>query len=182
MSFRTETLSMEEVRAMRVRDIKRRLSRTHGYSAEELGRILDKKELIEALSFEEHKDREKEKEKLTRFLAVRTVLTVLAVAVVALGWPLWMQIYSVVSVNFVVYTDRKRHEAARCIELRSYRGMFGVLMMAIIDILQAWLSVSVSAPVVLSVGLPAARSVSSRVPASPSDPALCWPNEHSAPW
>ena len=45
-------LDMSDVRDMRVRDIKRRLSLSHGYSADELGRILDKAELIQALSFE----------------------------------------------------------------------------------------------------------------------------------
>jgi hypothetical protein len=60
-----------------------------------------------------------------------------------LGWPLWMQIYEVASVNLVVYTDKKRHEASRCIELGSIEGMFGVLIMAIVDTLRIWLSLSV---------------------------------------
>ena len=36
ITFQTKTLSMDEVRQMRVRDIKRRLARSHGYSADEL--------------------------------------------------------------------------------------------------------------------------------------------------
>jgi hypothetical protein len=134
---------MGEVRDMRARDIKRRLSRSHGFSADEVGRMIDKKELIQALSFEEHKERQKEQEKLKRFLMIRGILVALASVVVVMGWPLWQHIYDVGSVNFVVYTDRKRHEASRCIELRSVQGMIGVILMAILNVLQLWLSASV---------------------------------------
>jgi hypothetical protein len=142
-AFQTETLSMDEIRDMRVRDIKRRLSRTHGFSADELGRMLDKKELIQALSFEEHKEREKELEKVKRYVIVRGIIIALVAVVVVLGWPLWVQIYQVGSVNLVVYTDKKRHEASRCMELGSIEGMFGVLLMGIVDTLRIWLSLSI---------------------------------------
>ena len=143
VTFKTNTLGIEDVREMRVRDIKRRLARTHGYSADELGRMLDKKELIHALSFEEHKEREKEQYKLKRFLVIRGIMVALLAVVVVIGWPLLQQLYEVASVNFVVYTDRKRHEASRCIELRSVDGAVGVILMAFLDILQVWLSTSV---------------------------------------
>ena len=143
ISFATKTLSMQEVRGMRVRDIKRRLTREHGYSADELGRILDKKELIQALSFEEHKEKQKEQEKLKRFLVIRGILTAAIAVVIVGGWPLWSHLYEVVCVNLVVYTDRKRHEAGRCLELRSKMGFIGILLMAIMDVLQLWLSASV---------------------------------------
>ena len=142
-SSKTNTLTMSEVREMRVRDIKRRLSRKHGYSAEELGRILDKKELIEALSFEEHKERRKEQDKIKRFLVIRGIIAALIAVVIVMGWPVWTHLWEVASINFVVYTDRKRHEASRCLELRSKTGMVGVLIMAIIDILQLWLTLSI---------------------------------------
>lgn len=142
-SFQTKTLSMQEVRKMRVRDIKRRLGRTHGYSADELGRMLDKEELIQALSFEEHKEREKETKELKRALLTHGIAVALIAVLIVLGWPLWEQLYAVGSVSFVVYTDRKRHEAKRCIELRSGMGALGVLLMAIVDGLQLWLSASV---------------------------------------
>jgi hypothetical protein len=143
VSFTTQTLSMQEVRDMRVRDIKRRLTRQHGYSADELGRILDKKELIQALSFEEHKEKQKEQEKLKRFLVIRGIVTATIAVVIVGGWSLWSHIYEVVCVNLVVYTDRKRHEASRCFELKSKMGFIGILLMAIMDILQLWLSASV---------------------------------------
>lgn len=142
-AFQTQTLSMDEIREMRVRDIKRRLARTHGFSADELGRMLDKKELIAALSFEEHKDREKELEKVKRYVVVRGIIIALLAVVVVLGWPIWVHVYETASVNFVVYTDRKRHEASRCIELGSFQGMVGVFFMAVVDTLQLWLSLSV---------------------------------------
>lgn len=142
-AFHTETLSMDEIREMRVRDIKRRLSRTHGYSADELGRMLDKKELIQALSFEEHKEREKELEKVKRYVIIRGIIFALLAVVAVVGWPMWVHIYEVASVNLVVYTDKKRHEASRCIELRSIEGMIGVLLMGIVDTLRIWLSLSV---------------------------------------
>lgn len=143
ISFATKTLSMQEVRDMRVRDIKRRLTREHGYSADELGRILDKKELIQALSFEEHKEKQKEQDKLKRFLIIRGILTAAIAVVIVGGWPLWSHLYEVVCVNLVVYTDRKRHEAGRCFELRSKMGFIGILLMAVMDVLQFWLSTSV---------------------------------------
>jgi hypothetical protein len=143
VSFQTETLTMGQVRELRVREIKRLLARTHGYSADELGRMLDKKELIQALSFEEHKEREKEQGKLKRFLVIRGIIGTLIAVVVVMGWPVWKSLYETASVNFVVYTDRKRHEASRCMELQSFEGMFGVFLMGIFDMLSLWLSVSV---------------------------------------
>eukprot|EP00980_Cylindrotheca_fusiformis_P008262 scaffold1736_cov127-Cylindrotheca_fusiformis.AAC.76 len=143
MSFQTKTLSLEEVRLLRVREIKRRLARSHGYSADELGRMLDKKELIQALSFEEHKEREKERQQLKRNLLIRGIVIGLIAIVVVMGWPVWQHLYEVASVNFVVYVDRKKHEASRCLELKSAEGMLGVLLMAIVDTLQLWLSASI---------------------------------------
>lgn len=142
-AFQTQTLSMDEIREMRVRDIKRRLARTHGYSADELGRMIDKKDLIQALSFEEHKEREKELEKVKRYVIVRGIILALVAVVVMLGWPLWVQLYEVASVNLVVYVDKKKYEASRCIELGSMQGMLGVLLMGVVDTLQIWLSLSV---------------------------------------
>ena len=54
--FETKTLNIVEISEMRARDIKRRLARTHGYSPDELSRMIDKKELINVLSYEEHKN------------------------------------------------------------------------------------------------------------------------------
>lgn len=142
-AFQTHTLGMTEIRDMRVRDIKRRLTRTHGYSANELGRMLDKEELIQTLSFEEHKEREKELERVKRYVVIKGIILTLIAIVLVLFWPLWVQIYEVASVNFVVYVDKKEYEAKRCLELRSWEGILGVLLMGLLDGLQVWLSVSV---------------------------------------
>lgn len=141
--LRTDTLTAAEVQEMRVRDIKRRLARTHGYSADELGRMLDKKELIDALTEEEARDRRKELDGAKRAVLVRAVLVAIAAVVVVMGWPVWSHLWEVASVNWAVYTDRKRLEASRCIEYRSGLGMIGVLLMAILDLMQLWLSATV---------------------------------------
>jgi hypothetical protein len=139
----SDTLSMAQVSEMRVRDIKRRLARTHGFDASELGRMLDKKELIHALAFEEHKVRQAENAEFQRQLFIQaTIATVLAGALV-LFWPLLKHLYEVAHVNFVVYTDRKLLEARRCWELKSFYGSVGVCFMFIVDFLQIWLTVSV---------------------------------------
>jgi hypothetical protein len=141
--YDTNTLTAEEIREMRVRDIKRRLARTHGYSADELGRMLDKKELIEALTTEERKDRQKEIDKIQWVLMVRGILVAVAAVVVVMGCPVWAHLMEVASVNWAVYTDRKRLEASRCIEYGSVLGMIGVFIMAILDLMQTWLTASV---------------------------------------
>jgi hypothetical protein len=143
VSFQSDTLTMDQVREMRVRDIKRRLSRSHGYSADELGRILDKVELIQALSFEEHKEKQKHNEKVKRALVSRGIIgTIIAIVIVA-GWPVWTHVYAVGSVNLVVYLDKRKYEASRCVELKSMQGIFGVLLMAICDLMSLWLTTSV---------------------------------------
>jgi hypothetical protein len=137
------TLSIQQVSDMRVRDIKRRLTRNHGYSAEEVARILDKKELIQALAFEEEKLRLHYEQEARRTLMQQGVLAALVAIFILACWPLFQQAYEVAMVNLVVYTDRKRHEANRCLELQSARGFVGIAAMAILDILQLWLTVSV---------------------------------------
>lgn len=142
-AFQTQTLGLTEIREMRVRDIKRRLTRTHGYSADEVGRMIDKEELIRALSFEEHKEREKELERVKRYVIVKGILVTLIAIAVVLFWPLWVQMYEVASVNLAVYKDKKSYEAKRCFELGSFEGMVGVLSMFLVDMLRIWLSVSI---------------------------------------
>lgn len=138
-----ETLNMEKIGEMRVRDIKRRLSRTHGYSADELARMLDKKELINALAFEEHKTRQLQQGHQKRYLVKRSIIAALVAVAVVLCWPLLSHALEVAMVNFVVYTDRKQHEAKRCWELKSGLGFVGIILMFFMDILQIWLSFSI---------------------------------------
>ncbi|KAL7565336.1 hypothetical protein ACA910_014616 [Epithemia clementina (nom. ined.)] len=138
-----ETLSIEQVMEMRVRDIKWRLARQHGYSADELGRMIDKKELIQALAFEEEKIRLKVVEQLQRTVMKRGLFWTLLAIVVVILWPVLKQGIDALSVNFVVYTDRKSFEARRCWELKSPMALFGVAIMFGLELLQLWLYMSV---------------------------------------
>ena len=138
-----QTLSIDEVSALRVRDLKRRLARSHGYSAEELDRILDKKELIHALAFEEEKVRLQQEEQAKRALAWRGVVAAVVAVLLVLCWPVLHHAGEVAHVNWVVYTDRKKHEASRCVELKSWKGVLGVLIMGVLDLMQLWLTSSI---------------------------------------
>jgi hypothetical protein len=136
----TIPLSLQEVTDLRARDIKRRLSRHHGYSAEELAKILDKKELIHALAFEEEKLRLTVENEVKRTLVKQGIIVAVLSVVVVLCWPLLQHAYEIATVNFVVYTDRKQHEASTCWELKSIWGMIGILLMFVMDVLQLWLT------------------------------------------
>ncbi|KAL3797393.1 hypothetical protein HJC23_010519 [Cyclotella cryptica] len=139
----TKTLSIVEISEMRARDIKRRLARTHGYGADELARMIDKKDLINTLSFEEHKvyQQEVERRKWRRFKT--TVIYTCVAVLVVMFWPLLRHAWEVAHVNFVVYTDRRKHEISRCREFHSFKGYFGIFLLFIIDMLTFWLSTSV---------------------------------------
>ncbi|KAL7516521.1 hypothetical protein ACHAWX_001528 [Stephanocyclus meneghinianus] len=139
----TKTLSIVEISEMRARDIKRRLARTHGYGADELARMIDKKDLINTLSFEEHKvyQQEVERRKWRRFKS--TVIYTCVAVLVVIFWPLLRHAWEVAHVNFVVYTDRRKHELSRCHEFHSLKGYFGIFLLFIIDMLTFWLSASV---------------------------------------
>ena len=102
--FETKTLNIVEISELRARDIKRRLARKHGYDPEELSKMIDKKDLINALSFEEHKSytREVDRRKWIRFK--NTVIYTCAAIIVVMFWPLLKHALEVASVNFVVYT------------------------------------------------------------------------------
>lgn len=134
---------MNDVSEMRVRDIKRRLARTHGYGADELGRMLDKKELIHALAFEEHKVRQAENAEFQRQLFIQATIATVIAGALLLFWPLLKHAWEVAHVNFVVYTDRKRLEARKCWELQSFYGSIGVGCMFMVDLMQIWLTASV---------------------------------------
>ena len=44
--------------------------------------------------------------------------------------------------NFVVYTDKKKYEMGRCLELLSVKGYLGLLAMFIVGLLSFWLTVT----------------------------------------
>jgi len=138
-----QTLTREEITLMRVRDLKRHLTRNHGYSQGEVSRILDKKELIETLYYEEEKVRTDKANEVKRNAVLKALLAS-AVAVLAVFlWPLVRQAVEIASVNFVVYTDKKRYEASRCMEHGSAVAGIGFSLMFILDLLQAWLTTTV---------------------------------------
>ena len=139
----TTLLSIQDVSDMRVRDIKRRLSRIHGYSAEEVSKILDKKELVQALAFEEEKIRLKQENSAKRIVVQQGMIAAIVTILILLCWPVLLHAYEVAMINFVVYTDRKKIEALKCFELKSFWGLLGVVCMGVLDVLQIWLTTSV---------------------------------------
>jgi hypothetical protein len=134
---------MDQVSTLRVRDIKRRLVRHHGYGADEVARVLDKKELIQTLAFEEHKLRQKELEKVKRNLVWKGIFTALFIGGLTLFWPLLRHLWEVASVNFAVYTNRKLYEAQRCWDYKSIEGCLIIFLMGLLDLGQLWMSVSI---------------------------------------
>jgi len=102
--YETKTLNIVEISEMRARDIKRRLARSHGYGVDELSRMLDKKELINTLSFEEHKAYQKEADRRKWIRFKNTVIYTLMAILIVMFWPLLRQAFEAASVNFVVYT------------------------------------------------------------------------------
>jgi len=106
LDVETKTLSIVEISDMRARDIKRRLARNHGYGADELARMIDKTDLINTLSFEEHKiyQQELERRKWRNFKT--TVIYTCVAVLVVMFWPVIKHAGEVAHVNFVVYTGK----------------------------------------------------------------------------
>jgi hypothetical protein len=106
LDVETKTLSIVEISEMRARDIKRRLARYHGYGADELARMIDKTDLINKLSFEEHKiyQQELERRKWRNFKT--TVIYTCVAVMVVMFWPVIKHAWEVAHVNFVVYTGK----------------------------------------------------------------------------
>jgi hypothetical protein len=138
------TFTFAEVSVMRVRDLKWHLARRHGYGADEIGRMIDKKDLIEALAIEEEKARIKVDRQRKRRRVQSSVLWSLAAVAVAICWPLIRQGVDIVHVNAAVYYDRKRYEVGVCREHRSPLAAAGFVCMLVIDGLQFWLSISIT--------------------------------------
>ena len=143
INLETKSLNIIQISEMRVRDIKRRLAREHGYSADELARMLDKKDLINTLSYEEHKVYQQESDRRKWRRIKSTIIYTCAAVLVVMFWPLLVSAGEMAHVNFVVYTDKRRHELSRCREYSSFKGFFGMFLLFIIDFLSTWLSVSV---------------------------------------
>jgi len=142
-NIETKTLNIVEISDMRARDIKRRLGRAHGYDPDELARMIDKKDLINALSYEEHKVYQQEADR-RKWIRLKTTVIYTFVAVAAvMFWPLLKHALEVAHVNFVVYSDRRKYEMKRCREFNSLKGYAGIFLLFVIDMLSFWLSASV---------------------------------------
>jgi hypothetical protein len=139
----TKTITIDQISKLRVRDIKRRLIRQHGFSADEVARVLNKRELIEMLAFEEHKVRENEMDEWKRNFVWKSIFVTLLVGVLTLCYPLISHLWEVAKVNLIVYSDRKIFETKACWELKSIQGCLLVLIMGLIDCLQLWMTASI---------------------------------------
>lgn len=128
---------------LRTREIRRRLSVNHGYDPKELAVMIHKPELVHALSREVYKEREKKKSDMNRKRLWHMGGTVVIASLIYFLSPVWMQAYDIISVNYVVYTDRKCHEASRCLEIGSFLGCIGFILLFILEMLSFWLSASV---------------------------------------
>jgi hypothetical protein len=102
-----KTLAIIEISDMRVRDIKRRLVREHGYGADEIAKMIDKKELVNALSYEEHRAEQKEKERKKRVALRRSIIVALICVIFAMFRPLVVHAWEVLLVNVEVYTGKR---------------------------------------------------------------------------
>ena len=140
---KTPLLDIVSISAMRPREIKRRLARYHGYDPDELSRMIDKKDLINALSFEEHKARQHKLDKRKWRQFRNTVIYTLLAITAVIFWPLIKHAIEVGCVNLVVYSDRRKYEMKRCRDYHTSLGDFGIFLLFIIDILALWLSTSV---------------------------------------
>lgn len=103
-------LTIDEIAQLRVRDIKRRLSRQHGYSSVEISKMLDKKEMIEALAFEEHKAQAVLDQNKKREFTKNSVIVALVAVAIVMFWPLISHLWEVAHVNFVVYTGKLKKQ------------------------------------------------------------------------
>ena len=133
----------EEYTSLRTREIKRRLALDHGYEQKEIAMMIHKSELVHALCREAYKEQKRKQSDLNRKRFWHIGGTIIIASVIYFLSPVWMQGYDIVSVNFVVYTDRKRHEASRCLEIGSFLGFIGFIFLFILEMLSFWLSISV---------------------------------------
>lgn len=85
---------------------RRRLTREYGYGADEIAKILDKKELVNALSYEEHRKSQKEEERKKRVALRRSIIMALFCVIFVMFRPLLVHAWEVLCVNVEVYTGK----------------------------------------------------------------------------
>ena len=138
-----KSLNIVQISEMRPRDIRRRLGRTHGYEPGELARMIDKKELINALSYEEHKFYEQEMDRRKWIMVKRTIIYTTLAIMAVMFWPLIKHAVEVALVRLEMYRDRRKYEIKRCNDYESRVGHFGICLLFIIDFLSLWMSMSI---------------------------------------
>jgi hypothetical protein len=103
-SSSNEPVLLSDISEMRPKEIKRQLARKYGYSAETLAQMINKKDLVESLAYELHKDDEIKSKKRKSENLRKTIMVTLAVIVLFTFWPLIQKVIEIFQVNFVVYT------------------------------------------------------------------------------
>jgi len=136
-------LNIVEISDMRARDIRRRLARIHGYEPGELAKMIDKKDLINALSYAEHKHYEQEMDRRKWIMFKRTIIYTALAIMAVMFWPLIKHAVEVALVRLEMYSDRRKYEMKRCNEYESRVGYFGIFLLFIIDFLGLWMSISI---------------------------------------
>jgi len=106
--------------------------------------MIDKKELVNSLAYEEHKVCEREEEWKKKIMVRRSIFMALMCVILVMFRPLLEHIWEVAYVNFVVYTDKKTYEIGRCRKMKSLKGTFGILLITLVECLQFWLAISVA--------------------------------------
>jgi hypothetical protein len=85
---------------------RRRLAREHGYGADEIAKMLDKKDLINALSYEEHRVWQKEEERKKRVALRRSIIVSLICVIFVMFKPLFSHAWEILVVNIEVYSGK----------------------------------------------------------------------------
>ena len=115
----------------------------HGYEPGELAKMIDKKDLINALSYEEHKNYEMEMDRRKWIMFKRTIIYTALAIMAVMFWPLIKHALEVALVRLEMYRDRRKYEMKRCNEYESRVGYFGIFLLFIIDFLSLWMSMSI---------------------------------------
>jgi len=140
-----QALLLTEISELRAKELKRRLARQYGYSAEELAKMIDKKDLIQSYAFEQEREFEKKRQEQTRKNIKQSIIMALVVVCITVFWPVLKQAWEAIKVNFVVYRDERKVELNKCLEFKCASATLGMACIIIVDVLKSWLSVSVAA-------------------------------------
>jgi len=134
---------VSEISSLRARELKRRLGRDYGYLNSELDRMIHKNEIINALAYEMLKQHQKRR-KIDKQKSIQNALFItIGLTILWLCRPLVSRLWDVCHVNLVVIWDVTSDRVRTCAKYRSLIGLFGVLVLTLLDLLKLWLSASV---------------------------------------